>query len=292
MNCWKPLASVIGLHSPCVAPFGVGPGASHHVVLARERLIVRPIRGDDAFHHRDRVRGAVADRRERSRVGSSHAAERAVQAGILPLIDPLPNFRDHRPLRHRIVAAGEVVIRAVDGFTPCRSQIRRAQVGRHFYIAIGGVRGDLGGERFERVGALREVDAPIDIVLLDERQQLRHAAPTLPIPGGAIAGGREHAILRLVVHDRQADLLHVIHALGTVRRFPCRLHGGQQQRDENADDRDHDQQLNQREAAIRVARPSHRSGCRVEHRTASQRRLHGRNPCVGLKCVELKRAGC
>jgi hypothetical protein len=45
------------------------------------------------------------------------------------------------------------------------------------------------------------------------------------------------------------DLLQVVGALDSPRRLACRLHGGEEQRDEHADDRDNDQELNQREAA-------------------------------------------
>ena len=45
--------------------------------------------------------------------------------------------------------------------------------------------------------------------------------------------------------DRQADLLEVVHALVPPGRLACRLDRRQQQRHEDADDRDDDQQLDQ-----------------------------------------------
>jgi hypothetical protein len=48
---------------------------------------------------------------------------------------------------------------------------------------------------------------------------------------------------------RQPELLHVVDALGAPRRFSRGLHGRQKQRYQNADDRDHDQKLDQRETA-------------------------------------------
>ena len=53
---------------------------------------------------------------------------------------------------------------------------------------------------------------------------------------------------RVVVVHRQADLLEVVDALHAPGRLPRRLHGGQEQRDQDRDDRDHDQQFDQRES--------------------------------------------
>jgi hypothetical protein len=46
-----------------------------------------------------------------------------------------------------------------------------------------------------------------------------------------------------VVVEGQGELLHVVGALTSPGGFPGGLHRGQQQRDQNPDDRDHDQQL-------------------------------------------------
>ena len=47
----------------------------------------------------------------------------------------------------------------------------------------------------------------------------------------------------------QADLLQIVAALHAVRGFPDLLDGRQQQADQDGDDRDHHQQLNEREPA-------------------------------------------
>jgi hypothetical protein len=47
----------------------------------------------------------------------------------------------------------------------------------------------------------------------------------------------------------QADLPHVIEALRPPRRFSPRLHRGKQQRNQHADNRDNNQQLDKRETA-------------------------------------------
>jgi hypothetical protein len=48
---------------------------------------------------------------------------------------------------------------------------------------------------------------------------------------------------RLIIDRTQADLLQVIGAPNPPRRLTGRLHRGQQEGDEHADDRDHDQHL-------------------------------------------------
>jgi hypothetical protein len=48
----------------------------------------------------------------------------------------------------------------------------------------------------------------------------------------------------------QRDLVHVVFALGPSGRLTGRLHRGQQQSDQDRDNRDHDQELNQREPLL------------------------------------------
>ena len=60
--------------------------------------------------------------------------------------------------------------------------------------------------------------------------------------------------------QREAQLPEVIFALQHPRRLAGRLHRRQQQRDQNANDRDHHQQLNQCEAVQHLSKLS-RSGC-------------------------------
>ena len=55
---------------------------------------------------------------------------------------------------------------------------------------------------------------------------------------------------------RDADLLEVVGALHPPGGFPRGLHGRQQQRDQDPDDRDHDQQFHERKAAHATPPPS------------------------------------
>ena len=52
-----------------------------------------------------------------------------------------------------------------------------------------------------------------------------------------------------VVGDGQRDLLEVVDALRAARGLARRLDGRQEERDQDGDDRDHDQKLDQCEAA-------------------------------------------
>src|SRR5262249_44729402 len=56
-------------------------------------------------------------------------------------------------------------------------------------------------------------------------------------------------VAALVVVEGEADLLEVVHALGTPGRFPGRLDRREQKCDEDGDDGDDDQKLDEREAA-------------------------------------------
>ena len=53
----------------------------------------------------------------------------------------------------------------------------------------------------------------------------------------------------VMILPRQADLFQIVLALRDPGRFPRRLNGRQQQRDQNADDGDDDQQLDKGERA-------------------------------------------
>jgi hypothetical protein len=53
----------------------------------------------------------------------------------------------------------------------------------------------------------------------------------------------------MIVVQCQPNLLEVVDALGPPGRLARRLDCGQEQGDQHGDDRDHDEQLNQREAA-------------------------------------------
>ena len=52
---------------------------------------------------------------------------------------------------------------------------------------------------------------------------------------------------RFIVMNRQAQLLHVVDALRPPRRLTSGLNGGEQQGNQNRDDRNHHQELDQRE---------------------------------------------
>ena len=52
----------------------------------------------------------------------------------------------------------------------------------------------------------------------------------------------------LVVVHGDPELLQVVDALGAAGGLAGRLHGGQQEADQDRDDRDHDQQLDQGES--------------------------------------------
>ena len=68
--------------------------------------------------------------------------------------------------------------------------------------------------------------------------RIAHIAPTP-------AAGRKMPAHRVVLRGGQADLLEIVAALRSAGRFARRLHRGQKQRDQNADDRDHHQQFDQ-----------------------------------------------
>ena len=62
----------------------------------------------------------------------------------------------------------------------------------------------------------------------------------------SVAEGREGAVRVVIVVKRERPLLNVVDALHTTGRFARRLNGGEEQTDQNADNRDHDQQLDER----------------------------------------------
>jgi hypothetical protein len=74
----------------------------------------------------------------------------------------------------------------------------------------------------------------------------------------------------VIAVQRDADLPEIVRALHTPRRLPRRLHGGQQEPDQDADDRDDNEQLNQREpAATCHGAISKQPACAGEHLTAA-----------------------
>ncbi len=117
-----------------------------------------------------------------------------------------------------------------------------------------------------RVGR-RDADGQVDLVVdhrlihvgQDHRQvrrrDVRHRGLRVDVRVGRVPVGlihrqrlrRQVRVRALEVQRRQADLLEVVDALGAPGRLAGRLHRRQQERDQHGDDRDHHQQLDQRE---------------------------------------------
>ena len=55
---------------------------------------------------------------------------------------------------------------------------------------------------------------------------------------------------RLVIVDRQCDLLEVVAALSASRRFAGLLHGRQEQGDQDRDDGDHNEEFDEGEGSL------------------------------------------
>ena len=85
-----------------------------------------------------------------------------------------------------------------------------------------------------------------DRLLLEVRKD--ESRPPVPRLAGRVRR-REHADPGLVGHAGEPDLLEVVLALRPGGRLADLLDGGQQQADQDGDDRDHHQQLDQREGA-------------------------------------------
>ena len=118
-----------------------------------------------------------------------------------------------------------------------------------------------------------EINLVIKVVLLHLEEQTDHAVPHVVgiggIDRGAIQVAADHVSLRVVCRrpaipaggecvervvvflGGQAELLQVVLALGTIRRFSRRLNRRHDESDENGDDRDHDEQLDQGECCSR-----------------------------------------
>ena len=64
-----------------------------------------------------------------------------------------------------------------------------------------------------------------------------------------VASHGQRQSLLLVARDRHANLIEILAACSTSRRFAYRLDGGNEQREQDRDDGDYDQQLDERECA-------------------------------------------
>ena len=102
-----------------------------------------------------------------------------------------------------------------------------------------------------RAGEVLQVDQAIDVILLDIGKE--QTVKIEPRRGEGRSGGvpddarRKAAMRSFVIVQRQTKLLKVVLAARAAGGFAGRLHGRQQQRDKNADDGDHNEQLNKRE---------------------------------------------
>src|SRR5205823_9490656 len=70
---------------------------------------------------------------------------------------------------------------------------------------------------------------------------------------------RQHLVDIFEIRNRQAELPQIISTLRAARRLAGLLHCGQQQRDEHADDRDDNEQLDQRKGRAQTDRWVHGS---------------------------------
>ena len=91
----------------------------------------------------------------------------------------------------------------------------------------------------------------IQRLLLHVRQNKRGPSPArLPGGGKERVAGRERLACRLETDHGQSGLLEIARAGQAASRFPRRLHGRKQQRNQHGDNGDHDQQLHQREGRL------------------------------------------
>jgi hypothetical protein len=70
---------------------------------------------------------------------------------------------------------------------------------------------------------------------------------------GGVASRWKSAVGALEILERDSELLQIVLARHPPRRLPRCLHGRQQQRDENADDRDDNEQFNQVEPPAAIS---------------------------------------
>ena len=64
---------------------------------------------------------------------------------------------------------------------------------------------------------------------------------------------RETILLSMIIRQRGRLLFEVVDAMRAPRQFTGTLHSRQQQANQDADDRDHDQQFNERESTAPFA---------------------------------------
>ncbi|OYV85460.1 MAG: hypothetical protein B7Z73_13535 [Planctomycetia bacterium 21-64-5] len=124
--------------------------------------------------------------------------------------------------------------------------IAGAEQHRQLLQAGGGVHA--GPHRVGRIGVGQQVEQLLRVRLLQVGQQKDIGRKTAALVGNrftAQPARRKGADGRMIVGQRQADLLEVIVAVGAARGFAGGLHRRQQQRDQQTDDGDHHEQLDQ-----------------------------------------------
>ena len=213
---------------------------------ARDVDLVLPVAGRlvhslDPLAEDRRVRGAVDDRGDRHgpSVGDlAHEVGGAVDLTSVQVVDGA----DVVPIRGVADLLGD----AVERRGPARDVgVGRAEVGIDLH----------GPDRpVDRVGARIELIQGIEgrLLLHEGEDPGLHREVVVGRRGRVRAdrGGRECPVDVVVVHHRQPQLLQVVDALRASGGLARRLDGGQEQRDQDGDDGDHDQQLDQREAAL------------------------------------------
>jgi hypothetical protein len=106
------------------------------------------------------------------------------------------------------------------------------------------------------VNAEGEIEGRVEVPLVQEGEDLRDPAELVALAvvanGSSLvdAAGREHAVRRVIVVQREAKLHQMVLALRAAGGFTRLLHRGEQQCNQDGNDGDHDEQLDQREAAV------------------------------------------
>ena len=92
---------------------------------------------------------------------------------------------------------------------------------------------------------VRQPEVGIKRTLLDERQDERAPAPA-DAEAGRLVAGRQRAIRAGIVVQGQGELMQIVLALRASRGFTHFLNGRKEKRDQQCDNRDHDEQFDQR----------------------------------------------
>ena len=105
--------------------------------------------------------------------------------------------------------------------------------------------------------------AAIEVALLEIRQQVEKVGAKRAVRGGRIIpdAGRQMPMRVVIMVGGQAELLEVVGALDPAAASRTFCTAGSKQADQDGDDRDHDQQLDQREAAPPCSLRERGHGC-------------------------------